>query len=384
MRAVGVICEYNPFHNGHKHQIEAAKKLSGCDALVCVMSGSVVQRGEVALKSKWERAKTALQNGADLVIELPAYYVLQSAKEFALGGINILYKSHLVDSISFGSESGEAENIIKCAEIMSDKNEELKPHIDKLMKEGASYPLSIRSAVEKVYPQYAHILNNPNDMLGVSYASAILELGADFKMFPVKRLGADHGSEALDGITASSTAIREALKKGEDISNLIPYEFGGETYSAKNLEAFILGFYRTVSPKILKEIPGMEPGFENKLISASKEAKTLDEFYDLLVSKRYTKSRVMRTSLAGIIGMKKGMECDYIRILGFTDKGAELLKSAKDKTELPFVTKTADFSPSEKSTFLYDILSTDIAALSCNNENLRGAGADFYNSPVKI
>lgn len=384
MRAVGVICEYNPFHNGHKHQIEAAKKLSGCDALVCVMSGSFVQRGEVALQSKWQRAKTALQNGADLIIELPVYYVLQSAREFALGGITILSKSHLVEAISFGSESGDAESIIKCAEIMSVKNDELKPYIDKLMKEGASYPLSVRSAVEQVYPQYAHILNNPNDMLGVSYASAILELGADFKIFPVKRFGANHGSEALDGITASSTAIREALRKGQDVSNLIPYKFGGETFSTKNLEAFILGFYRTVSPEALKCIPGMEVGFENKLISASKEAKNLDEFYDLLVSKRYTKSRVMRTSLAGLIGMKNGMECDYVRILGFTDKGAEILKSAKNKAELPFITKTADFSPDENSTFMYDILATDIAFLSCNNVDLRGARADFYNSPVKI
>lgn len=384
MRAVGVICEYNPFHNGHRHQIEAAKKLSGCDALVCVMSGSVVQRGDIAIQSKWERARMALQNGADLVIELPAYYVLQSAKEFAFGGINILLKSHLVDSISFGSESADAESILKCAEIVSDKNEELKPHIDKLMKEGLSYPLAIRSAVETVYPKYAHILNNPNDMLGVSYASSIWELGGNLKIFPVKRLGADHESKDLGGVTASSTAIREALKKGEDVKGLIPYEFKGETYSINNLESFILGFYRTASADILKEIPGMEPGFENKLISSAKEAKTLDEFYELLVSKRYTKSRVMRTTLAGIIGMKKGMECDYIRILGFTDKGTELLKSVKDKTELAFVTKTADFLPNENSTFPYDILATDIASLSCNNVELRGAGKDFYNSPVKI
>lgn len=384
MRAVGVICEYNPFHNGHRHQIEAAKKLSGCDALVCVMSGSVVQRGEIAIQSKWQRAKEALKNGADLVIELPAYYVLQSAKEFAFGGINILLKSHLVDSISFGSESADGESIIKCAQIMSDKNIELKPHIDKLMSHGSSYPLAIRSAVEKVYPQYAHILNNPNDMLGVSYASAVLELGGNLKIFPVKRLGADHESKALDGITASSTAIREALKKGEDVTGLIPYEFKGPTHSIKNLESFILGFYRTASAEALKNIPGIEVGFENKLISASRKAKSLEEFYDLLVSKRYTKSRVMRTVLAGIIGIKKGMECDYVRILGFTDKGAELLKSVKDKTELPIVTKTADFSPNENSTFSYDILATDIASLSCDNADLRGAGADFYNSPVKI
>lgn len=384
MNAVGIICEYNPFHNGHMYQIEQAKALSGCDFAVCVMSGSMVQRGEVAALDKWSRAITALDNGADLVLELPAWYVLQSAQTFARGGIEILKASHLVDAISFGSESADVTMLTQCAEILARDDTLLKEHIEEIMKSGVSYPAAQQNAMEQLYPNEAACLKNPNDMLGVSYITAILKSGADFKVYPVKRHVAEHHSTDIDGSFASSTAIRRALANGEDISALIPSEIKAPLCNMKNLEPFILGYYRVAKAEDLRNIPGMEAGFENKLISAAKSTTNLTEFYQSMVSRRYTLSRVKRMVLAGVLGMEQGRKCDYIRVLGMTENGAALIKQAKEKTELPFVVKTADFTPSENSTFTYDVLATDIAALACDDSNLRKAGRDFYNSPVKI
>jgi len=384
MKAVGIICEYNPFHNGHKYQIEQAKKLSGCDACVCIMSGSFVQRGEVAVYDKWSRTKDALENGADLVIELPAWYVLQSADIFAKGGIEILTKSNLVNAISFGSESANADALMRCAEILVSEDSALKEQIDKIMQRGASYPSALQSAMDNLYPEVSSYLKNPNDMLGIAYISAMLKSNANLKIHPVPRHKAEHHSTETDGIYASSTAIRKAMESGDDASSLVPYELSGDTYRMSNLENFILGFYRTCKADNLKNLPLTEAGFENKLISSAKQASTLDEFYQSMVSRRYTLSRVKRTVLAGIVGMERDKKCDYVRILGMTDKGASLLKENKEKTSIPFVVKTADFTPNANSTFKYDILATDIAALACENSKKRGAGMDFYNSPVKI
>ena len=384
MNAVGIVCEYNPFHKGHKYQIDEAKKLSGCQAAVCVMSGSMVQRGEVALLNKWERARTALENGADLVIELPAYYVLQSADQFAFGALEALTKSNLVSAISFGSESADAKGIKNCAKILADESSELKSAICKFTEEGFSYPFAMQKAMDTIFPEYSSFLQNPNDMLGVCYVSSMLKMGKNLDVFPVKRLGADHNSNEASGSFASSSYIRKVLSENGDISAFVPYEKIGETYSLKSIESFILGVFLTASAKKLSNVPGIEEGFENRLITCAKKAKNLDEFFSLCTSKRYTLSRVKRTVLSCIMGMEKGMECDYIRVLGMNDKGAALLKQAKDSTELPFVTKTADFKASEKSTFKYDILATDIASLACNSDNGKIQGKDFYTSPIKI
>ncbi len=383
MKAVGIICEYNPFHNGHKHQLEQAKALSGCDTAVCIMSGSAVQRGEVACFDKWSRVRSALENGADLVIELPAWYVLQSAQAFARGGIELLHATGMISALSFGSEAADKAALLRCAEVLCEEDAGLKGCIDSAMKGGASYPSALKHAMDELYPAESACLENPNDMLGVSYITAMLRLGADFEIHPVKR-NVSHHSHLPQGAFASSTAIRSALARGEDISALVPSVIEGARYDMKNLESFIIGFYRTASPHKLKAIPGIESGFENKLIATSATATCLEDFYGSMVSRRYTLSRVKRTVLAGVLGMEQGKKADYLRVLGMTERGAEFIKEAKNKARLPFVVKTADFTPAADSTFPYDIAATDIAALACEDTSQRSAGADYYNPPVMV
>ena len=384
MKTVGIISEYDPFHNGHKYQIDQAKKQFGCDAVVCVMSGSFVQRGDIALFDKWSRAKAALVSGADLVIELPAWYVLQSADMFAYGAVELLKKSHLADALSFGSESGCRQSLLRLGEILADENEDFKTLMEKLMSAGSGYPSALRECIKTLYPELESITSNPNDMLGASYISAMLRCGASFDIIPVLRHTSPHDSTISDGVFASSSAIRDILKTGGDASALTPSDTSAPKYRIENIESFILGFLRSCDPDRIRSVPGTEDGFENRLISAAQKSCTLSQFYDLAVSKRYSLSRVRRTVLAAITGMEKNKHCDYVRILGMTDTGARLLKEASEKSELTFVTKTADFTPGHNSVFCYDIAATDIASLACDVSGSRSGGMDFYNSPVKI
>lgn len=385
MKAIGIVCEYNPFHNGHKYHIEQAKKLSGSDAAVCVMSGSFVQRGDIGVFDKWSRARTALENSADLVIELPVWYVIQSADIFAMGAIEILSKSHLADSISFGCENPDISAFIQCGQILAGEDATFKGEIKKLMGEGLGYPAALRLCIQRLYPYLENIVATPNNMLGANYISAMIKCGMSPEAFvPVMRHTAPHDSEISDGVYASSSQIRRILKDGGDPSTLTPTDTSLPRYRIENIESFILGFLRTCSPERIRNLPGIEDGFENRLISAAKKSSSLDELFENTVTKRYTLSRVRRTVLAATLGMDCGRKCDYVRILGMTDTGAALIKESHGKSELEFVTKTADFTPAAESTFNFDILATDIAALACDDESLRSGGRDFYSSPVKI
>ncbi len=384
MKAVAIICEYNPFHNGHKYQLEKAKDVSGCDAAVCIMSGSFVQRGDIAVFDKWSRAEAALKNGADLVIELPVWYVLQSADMFAKGAIEILSKAHLAGALSFGSESADTAALLKCGQILANESDVFKDNIEKLMADGMGYPAALRECIAGVYPELKEITENPNDMLGASYISAMIKAGTALDIIPVKRKCAPHDSTQASGVYASSSGIRSFMASNKDASHLTPMDLSSTGYSLQNIESFILGFLRTCPEEVIANLPGTETGFEKRLISAAHKSTCLEELFELSVSRRYSLSRVRRTILASVLGLKKDMVSDYIRILGMTDKGAQLLKSAKSKSQLEFVTKTADFNPAENSVFQYDILATDIAYLACNNQDLRKSGMDFYKSPVKI
>lgn len=385
MKAVGIVCEYNPFHNGHRYQIAEAKAISGADAVVCVMSGSFVQRGEVALFDKWARAKCALESGADLVIELPVWYVLQSAEMFAYGAVNLLAKSRLADTISFGTETDDIALLKECGAVLAGEGEALKEEIRALMAKGEGYPSALRKGVAVMHPHLAKIIDTPNSMLGASYISAMIKCGmSPDGIVPVKRLSAPHDSDTTDGVFASSSYLRKIIEDGGDTSHLSPFDTTLPRYCMKNLDGFILGSLRTASPDRLRRIPGIEEGFENRLIDTARKSATLDELFEKASSKRYTVSRVKRTVLASVIGMEEGRECDYVRVLGMTDTGAALIKSVKETSSMEIVTKTADFKPKANSTFPYDILATDIAALSCEDTRYRTAGRDYFVSPVKI
>lgn len=307
----GIICEFNPFHSGHKYLLDTVRAYS--DGIICVMSGNFVQRGEFAVYDKFTRAESAIKNGADLVIELPCAYSLMSAGGFAKYGVELLEKTGAADCIAFGAECDDKEKLSNAAEKIRNSYNEIKAE----MKSGLSYPAARKKVIND------EILDCPNNILGIEY---IINTTLDFR--PVKRIGRGHDS---DDAEYSASAIREKLNN-DDICTM------------KNCEKAILSKLRTMSEKDFAEIEDVSEGLENRIVNAVRASSSLDEIYDRIKTKRYTHSRIRRIILKAYLGITKeySQEVPYIRILGFNRKGREILSEMKKTAKLPVISRYSD------------------------------------------
>lgn len=343
MKTYGIICEYNPFHNGHIYQIEETRK-HGADHIVAIMSGNYVQRGDVAIVDKFERARIAVQHGADLVVELPVTYSVASAEMFARAGVMMLGALGCVDGISFGSECGDIELLRNAAmaSFSAATPEKIKPMLEK----GMSYPEAVQQSIMNEHgPIIAGVFDSPNNTLAVEYLKAIKVLGLEMDTFTVRRKGASHDSlEASEGI-ASGTMLRDMIENEEDISAYVPKEmadavarYADEEHLAyfDNLERELMYILRTVSPQYIADTPDVAQGLENRIIQAGRAANSIDHFFDLTDTKRYTQAKFRRVLLNMFLGIRKAdlqMPPAYGRILAFNEKGAEIIKAAAEKAE---------------------------------------------------
>ena len=354
MKTAGIIAEYNPFHNGHKYHINITKE-SGADAVVCVMSTYFVQRGECAIAEPKVRAQMALKNGADLVLALPLPWACAGAQVFARGAVSILENTGCVDVLSFGSECADIEKIKRAAFMIDD--ETVKEELKKNLLDGMTFAAARQKAVDKIDPEISHILSNPNDTLGVEYIRALLLKNSKIEPLAVKREGAGHDTEEISENIASASFIRTALKDSNLLESLIP-ESGAELLEneiankkapsdMKKIESAILAYMRSVSPENILKTPDISEGLENRIYSASRQARSLDEVYSLAKSKRYSHARIRRAVMNTFLGVTKE-DCEddppYIKVLGFTKKGQELLKIMKETAKIPVVMRSADIS----------------------------------------
>ncbi len=307
----GIICEFNPLHRGHKHLIESVKGES--DGIICAMSGNFVQRGEFAVFDKFERAKSAIDAGADLVIEIPALCSTLSAQGFAKAGVGILESTGICDKLAFGAECSDINELKRVAQQIIENDNIIK---DELAK-GVSYPKARQNAVS------SPILEGANNILAIEYLNQ-----TSLDCIAIERIGAGHDSE--DALYSSSE-IRKHLSLDE-ISSL------------KNCEKAVLYKLRTMSEKDFLEIDDVSEGLENRIVSAVKTAKSLDELYDLIKTKRYTHSRIRRIILRAYLGITKDMPKNpqYLRILAFNEKGRNMLSEMKKSAQLPVVTKYSE------------------------------------------
>ena len=376
---IGIICEYNPFHFGHKYHIEKTKLLTKCENIVCIMSGSMVQRGECAIFDKWQRSKEAIDAGADLVIELPAYYVLQSADNFARGAVEILDKCGIVNAISFGCECGNIDTIINAANIMTNNNGIYDKIIRDNLKNGLSYPKACEIAFSECMPEADKNFFKPNNTLGLCYVKAINELNSKIKPICIERNNDYHSDETYDEYMSASY-IRKLITDNEDYTKY-SYDYSGENiYNLKNAESYILGFLRNVPSDILRTFKGHEDGIEDLVKNSAKKACTLEELFDMCVSKRYTLHRIKRYIMSSILDINYDMDASYARILGIGKNGAALLRKMKTVSKLDIITKSADYKKNNRM-FETDIKATDFAALCSNDINLRHCGKDYTISP---
>lgn len=380
----GIIAEYNIFHNGHKYQIDEVKKQS--DAVVAVMSGSFVQRGDVAIADKWSRAKAAIIGGADLVLELPVCYALNAAPNFAVGGINILNSLGVIDAVAFGSESGSIDTLMRAAQLMENESNDVSDKVKAYMTDGMSYP----SALSKAYNGLisSELLSEPNNILAIEYIRAIIRSDSSICPITIQRNSAGHHDTDISGNIASASKIREMIFDGEDASQLIPYNLsdisGSIPYSLSNIDSAIIAKLRMASAESLKNISEMTEGLENRIIQAAMETDNFAELTEKVKSKRYTMSKIRRIILACLLDFTKDIYNpmpEYIRVLGMNKTGMEVLKKAKKNNSVPIITKAADFKENSPQ-FALDTRATDIAMLCSPNPQKRIGGMDFKTSPV--
>lgn len=373
MKAVGIIAEFNPLHKGHRFLLEKAKEKG---TVVAVISGNFVQRGDVAVYDKRKRAEAALLCGADLVLELPVCYSMSTAQNFALGGVSAL-KAVGCGSLFFGSEEGDIAELLKTAEIL--RSEEFGKKISEYSSLGETFAVSREKAAISLGVKEG-ILSGANNNLAIEYINAAKSIGADFEFLTVKRQGVSHDSKKVQNGFASASYIRNLILSGEEIKEFILRSvqsiFDDDTADIRRLESAVLAVLRTKTIDDFKRLPDLSEGIENKLFEAIKTATSLDELYSLIKVKRYTLARVRRLVLSAFLGLDKEFfmkEPPYIRVLGFNEKGLELLREKNGG--IPIVTKVSEIDAlgeKAKRLFAAEQRATDLYGLAFENPKPKG------------
>ena len=382
MSNVGIIAEYNPFHNGHEYHLKSAKKLSGADCAIVVMSGDFVQRGEPAMFDKHLRAKWALENGADMVLLLPAAFSLASAQAFASGGVGILHGTGIVDHIAFGSESGNTDAIIHAARMADEESEELKQLIRANLDSGISYP-DARARAWQQHTGEATLLSSPNDILGIEYIRALNALDSAVQPIAVPRKGPVHDSTELMAGFASASAIRNSLLSSTCPEGLVPDGVYGDIMTEtvtvgglrtlQNLSRETVYSLRRMTKEQLAALPDVSEGLENLLYSACRQHGDIVSVLEQVKSRRYTMARLKRICMCALLGLY-GNPMDkldglYIRVLGIRRDAMHLLSQMQEKAALPIVTRFADteqLNPAQMNMLQADLLASDISAMGAS------------------
>ena len=346
MSVIGIVCEFNPFHNGHKHLIDSVK--ADGDIVVCVMSGNFVQRGEPAIFSKEVRVKSALMNGADIVLELPFVYATASAEIFASSAVKIL-NAFGCDKIAFGTENTTLSQLENAVDVLLsvDFDKKIKKHLEN----GISYPKARQMAYEE-YNSDCDI-SSPNNILAIEYISAIKKNNYSITPITVIRKGADYNDNFAVDEFASATHIRNLINENKDFEKYVPdnvYEIyinaleKGEYLNAEKFNISALSILRSIDA-INPKIANMAEGLENRIASAIKISSNIDEVYDNVKTKRFTHSRIRRAVLSTIMSVTNDdlqIPVPYCRLLGFNTKIANNLGDLAKKCSLPFVVNYSD------------------------------------------
>jgi len=398
VNVIGIVAEYNPFHYGHLWHIEQSKKIVGEDsAVVCVMSGDFVQRGDVAAYSKFARAEAAVRSGVDLVLELPLPWSLSSAEGFARGSVGLLDSIGVVSHISFGSESGNIDDLKKAADELSDPM--IDSDIKEFLKHGYSYAAARQEALKLRDPESAALLDTPNNILAVEYLKALNIEGAKISPITVKRYGSAHDKDGNFG-PKSASEIRNMLASGRNIDECIPASaftvFNNEKNKGRNfmtmdsLETAIISRLRMLDKTSFSLIPDSGGGLDNALYNAIRGGSGLDAIAAEAKSKRYAMSRIRRMILNASLGVKAGMSDGippYARVLAMNSKGREVLKNAVSVTDVSIITKPADVHKlSKEKEDLFELCSSahDLYVLGYSAREERKPCADWRTGPFVL
>lgn len=405
MKTVGIIAEYNPFHNGHQYHIEEALRKTGADAAVILMSGDFVQRGAPAIAPKHLRAKAALLGGASLILELPVLFACGSAELFARGAVSIFNSLGCISSLCFGSECGDIRKLTQIARILSDEPETYRQLLQDELRKGRPFPQARQTALS-VYtkdPSLAEILSSPNNTLGIEYLKALRYFKSPIQPFTISRVGSDYHDTALCESFSSATAIRSRIlnpSSPEDAFSSVAAQLppASSDLLRRNYQSSLpvtqddfslLLKYRLLceNASSLTNYLDVSNDLANRIINRRNDFATWSSFCDLLKTRELTYTRISRALLHILLGIEKDtfrheppfcftadsttISCEaqkeqsalYARVLGFQKKDAQILKEIKQHANIPLITKLADtkaLTCAAQTLLNLDIFSSDL------------------------
>ena len=394
MNIAGIICEYNPMHNGHVRHISATREILGDCGIVCVMSGNFVQRGDFAVMNKFARAKAAVLSGADLVIELPVPWCISSAERFAFGGVSILENIGAVTHISFGSESGDTGRLIKTAELLLNTN--IDDIIRSELESGISYATARQKAAEKLAGSELPELRSPNDILAMEYLKVINKIGSKLSPIAVRRVGALHDGQAFSD-TPSSSFLRDMMSLGEDIKNYVPkgvysvateeIYYGRCPVSAGVCDAAIMARLRSMSDDDYSRLPDSSEGLGMRLKSAAIAGTCVENVLEKTRTKRYAYSRLRRMILAAYLGVTADdIKCapPYARVLAMNDVGRQIISLINERSRIPVIikpSKAKELDENAKRIFDLGAKTSDLYSLAYPDVSQRIGNTEYTTSP---
>ena len=398
-KVLGIVCEYNPFHNGHLYHLEELKKITGSNYSIAIMSGNFTQRGSTAIIDKWSRTETALKAGIDLVIELPTLYAISSAENFADGAIHILDSLKIVDYVGFGAETSDIDVLDNIADVLYNEPRAYKTLLSCELNKGISFPKARENAL-LIYlnniRKYVNVVSAPNNILGIEYIKALKKYKSIIKPVSIARFEAGHNDLSYHSNIASGTTIRNIIKNGnfDILRRLVPESTYSilmdnikQTHIVPDLSVFerqIFYNLRKMSIDEIRQLPDVTEGLEFSIKKTANSCNSIYEFLNIIKSKRYTSTRLQRILLYSLLGItKKDMELSkkvtpYIRVLGLNNKGKFMISEiAKANPKLEIITSVKRFLDSSNNKNLKlmlnkDIFATDVYTLgftydSCSN-----------------
>ena len=383
-KVLGIIAEYNPFHNGHLYHIKKSIEETGASSVICVMSGNFVQRGNTSIVDKWTKTKMALANGVDLVLELPTIYSVSSAENFAEGAIRLLDSLKIVDTISFGMEAKDIASLNNIANVLYTEPKEYTTILEHELRKGVSFPKARENAVMMYLndiKQYANILTGSNNILAIEYLRAIKKLKSKLNPIGIRREKVLYNDEIIIDDFASATAIRKMIATGQfsDIQKVMPKSSyalladelrkGHYVLDLSKFQKEIIYNLRKMSVEEIAQLVDVSEGLENAIKNAANSSNNLVDFVNIVKSKRYTQTRIQRILIYALLGItnskmlafKKAVP--YARVLGFNEKGKKLISQiVKHNKRAQIVTSVKKYMDESKNKVLKEMLETDILA----------------------
>jgi predicted nucleotidyltransferase len=357
MRAVGLVTEYNPFHNGHLHHLRQSLRMTGADASVVVMSGHFLQRGEPALVDKWVRTEMALAAGVDLVFELPFAFACNIAPHFAMGAVQSLDALGVLDSLCFGSEAGDLAQLDKVASVLVERQDELARLTAARLRDGVSYPVARSSVVAGFLPKTPpDILASPNNILGIEYLKALRSSGSRLVPYTIKRLGAGYHDTDVTSQVASATGIRQMIAAGKGVDFWLPKScrktLNEALQAGRHLDAerlFIaLQSHLLHESEVLRDVYLVDDGIDRRISLAALQAGSFADLVAEVKSRQWTQTRIQRI-LMYLLLQVKATEMQaflqvgplYLRLLGSSERGRKILARARRRKSLPIIADPA-------------------------------------------